>query len=135
VIAAFILSARRSRRRGAAERWRTWAADAYTQARLIDALLDRDPAGSPDLHGRIAAARSAFYSLASTGPDLPSMQAASMAYSALDALDLALRPGGTPPVEDVEQLTVAQARERLYHALAVLQPLLGTGAGGAPPSL
>jgi hypothetical protein len=132
---------RRSRRREAAERWRTRAADAYGQARLIDALLARDPVDSPDLRGRIAAARSEFFSLAALGPDLPSMQGASMASSALDELDLALNAESAPPsqpgVAEPDQLTVGQARDRVNHALELLRPLLGTigpdGPGGETP--
>jgi hypothetical protein len=78
-----IAMVRRSRRREAAERWRTSAAGAYGQARLVDALVVRDPADSPELRRRIAEARAAFFALESTSPDLPSMQAAGMALQPL----------------------------------------------------
>ncbi len=101
---------------------------------MIDALIVRDPTDSPELRRRIAEARAAFAALESTGPDLPSVQAAAMAASALDDLDMALTGGGSPArVAEAEQLTVGQASDRLYHALAFLAPLLGTVAPPATP--
>jgi hypothetical protein len=121
---------RRSRRREAAARWRTSAAGAYGEARLIDALVVGDPDVSPELRRRIAEARAAFAALESTGPDLPSAQAAAMAAAALDDLDMALNGTRAPAPGE---LTVSQARDHLYHALAFLQPLLGTVAPPPPP--
>ena len=94
---------------------------------MIDALVGRDPAVSPELRRRIAEARAAFAALENTAPDLQSTQAAAMAAAALDDLDLALNDTGP------EGLTVSQARDHLYHALAVLQPMLGTVAPPPPP--
>jgi hypothetical protein len=117
----------RSRRREALARWRASAAGAYGEARMIDALVGGDPDVSPELRRRIAEVRAAFAALEITGPDLQSMQAAAIAAAALDDLDLALNDAGP------EGLTVSQARDRLYHALAILQPMLGTVAPPPPP--
>jgi hypothetical protein len=126
--AGAVASARRSRRRESAERWRIAATDAYVQARLIDDLTVREPASSPDLRRRIVDARIAFYALASSGPDLPSMQAAAMVYSALDDLRLAL----TAPSAD--DSTSRMTRDRLDYALARLRPLVGLMAPVAEPT-
>jgi hypothetical protein len=127
--------ARRSRRRKVADRWRSSATDAYGQAALIDDLAVREPPGSPELHRRIDDARATFYALASSGPDLPSMQAAHMVYAALGELDTALRarrppadPSATPPVAGPEESTIGEARGELRRALAQLGTLLGIPA-------
>jgi hypothetical protein len=92
----------------------------------------REPAGSPDLHRRIAESSAAFFALARTGPDLPSTQAAYMVSRALEDLERALNTGGAPPspsspppVSELDELTITQARYRFNHDLAVLRSLLG----------
>jgi hypothetical protein len=128
--AGAVASKRRSRRRESVERWRIAATDAYVQARLIDDLTFRKPAASPDLRRRIVDARIAFHALASSGPDPPSTQAASMVYSALDDLRLAL----TAPSADDSTSTSRMTRDRLDYALARLRPLVGLIAPVAEPT-
>ena len=124
--AGAVALARRSRQRKVADRWRSSATDAYGQATLIDDLAVREPPASPELHRRIDDARATFYALASSGPDLPSMQAAHMVYAALGELDTALR--AAPPVAGPEDSTIGEARGSLMRALAQLGTLLGIPA-------
>jgi hypothetical protein len=123
---------RRSRLRKSAERWRTSAIDAYFRARHIDDLTARDPAGSADVYRHIADSSATFFALSCSGPDLPSTQAAYMVSRALDDLETALKTGGAPPspsspppVSELDELTITQARYRFNHDLAMLRPLLG----------
>ena len=123
---------RRSRRRAALQEWTLAAIDAYRQAGVIDDLAARDPHGSPELFQRIGDVRATFYALAASGPDLPSMQATHVVYTALAELDTALRRGrpaaegvAAPPAVALGELTVGEARGALQRALGQLWPLLG----------
>jgi hypothetical protein len=126
--AAFIASW--LRRHESAERWRPSADEAHRQARRLDSLVANQPAGSPGMHRRIAAVRTTFYALASTGPDLRSRQAAYAACRAMDDLDIALSAN--------DASSLGQARGRLDHALAPLgttaQPNSGTRTRPTGPS-